>query len=115
MDDCIFCKLAAGEIPATVIYEDDDVIAFDDVNPQTPVHTLIIPKEHYHSLSDDVPAEILGKLFSKVSTVARLKGVEDSGYRVISNKGTDGRQTVFHLHIHILGGATMPIGMGPAD
>ncbi|MCL2530444.1 MAG: histidine triad nucleotide-binding protein [Coriobacteriia bacterium] len=115
MDDCIFCKLVAGEVPATVIYEDDDVIAFDDVNPQTPVHTLIIPKEHYHSLSDDVPPEILGKLFSKVPTVAKLKGVEESGYRIISNKGTDGRQTVFHLHIHILGGTTMPIGMGPAD
>jgi len=115
MDDCIFCKIAAGEIPAKVVYEDDDVIAFDDLNPQTPVHTLIIPKQHYHSLSDEVPPEVLGKLFSKVHTVAELKGVVERGYRVISNKGTDGRQTVFHLHVHILGGATMPIGMGPAD
>jgi len=115
MDDCIFCKIAAGEIPATVVYEDDDVIAFDDVNPQTPVHTLIIPKQHYHSLSDDVPPELLGKLFSKVRTVAELKGVGERGYRVITNMGLDGRQTVFHLHVHILGGATMPIGMGPAD
>ena len=115
MDDCIFCKIAAGEIPATVVYEDDDIIAFDDVNPQTPVHTLLIPKQHYHSLSDDVPPELLGKLFSAVKIVAERKGVDERGYRVITNKGLDGRQTVFHLHVHVLGGATMPIGMGPAD
>ena len=115
MDDCIFCKIVAGEIPATVVYEDDDVIAFDDVNPQTPVHTLVIPKQHYHSLSDDVPDEVLGKLFASIRKIAQIKGVDERGYRVITNKGSDGRQTVFHLHVHILGGATMPIGMGPAD
>lgn len=114
-DDCIFCKIAAGEIPSTVIYEDDEVIAFEDANPQTPVHTLLIPKDHYSSLSDEVPVELLGKLFAKVPEVATLKGVDEKGYRVIVNKGTDGRQTVFHLHIHILGGTTLPISMGPAD
>lgn len=115
MDDCIFCKIAAGEIPATVVYEDEDVIAFEDVNPQTPVHTLLIPKNHYTNLSSDIPAEVLGKLFSAVKTVAQIKGVDKQGYRIISNVGEDGRQTVFHLHIHILGGTTMPISMGPAD
>ena len=115
MENCIFCKIAAGELPATVVYEDDDVIAFEDLNPQVPVHTLLIPKQHYHSMSDDIPAEVLSKLFAKVKTVAQIKGVDESGYRIVSNRGEDGRQTVFHLHIHILGGTTLPISMGPAD
>lgn len=115
MEDCIFCKIASGEIPSTVVYEDDEVMAFEDNNPQTPVHTLLIPKKHYESLSDDIPPEVLGKLFSSVRTVARLKGIEGRGYRVVVNKGEDGRQTVFHLHLHILGGVAMPISMGPAD
>jgi histidine triad (HIT) family protein len=115
MSDCLFCKIASHEIPATVVYEDDDVIAFEDVNPQLPVHTLIIPKTHYAHIGDDVPAELLGKLFKTVGTVAKLKGIEDTGYRVVANTGTDGRQTVHHLHVHVLGGALMPIRMGPAD
>lgn len=115
MDDCIFCKIAAGEIPASIVYEDDDIIAFEDANPQTPVHTLLIPKKHYTNLSDDIPADLLGKLFSKVREVAALKGLDERGYRIVANTGEDGRQTVFHLHVHLLGGATMPITMGPAD
>ena len=115
MDDCVFCKIAAGQIPATVVYEDDDVIAFEDLNPQTPVHTLLIPKQHYTNLSDEIPPELLGKLFSKVREIAKIKGVEKDGYRVVANTGEDGRQTVFHLHIHLLGGASMPMTMGPAD
>ncbi|MDR0347366.1 MAG: histidine triad nucleotide-binding protein [Coriobacteriales bacterium] len=115
MSDCLFCKIVAREIPATVVYEDDCVIAFEDINPQLPVHTLIIPKAHYAHIGDNVPEEILGKLFGTVATIARLKGVDESGYRVIANTGEDGRQTVHHLHVHVLGGATMPIRMGPAD
>jgi histidine triad (HIT) family protein len=115
MSDCLFCKLIAGEIPAKVVYEDDDVLAFDDINPQLPVHTLIIPKTHYDHIGDDVPAETLGKIFSTVKKVAALKGVEESGYRIIANTGEDGRQTVHHLHVHVLGGAQLPIRMGPAD
>ena len=115
MSDCIFCKIAAGEIPATIVYEDDEILAFEDVNPQTPVHTLLIPRQHFDSISDDIPPELLGRLFSKVREVARIKGVDERGYRIIVNKGEDGRQTVHHLHIHLLGGATMPIFMGPAD
>lgn len=115
MEDCIFCKIAAGTIPATVVYEDEDIIAFEDANPQTPVHTLLIPKQHYTNLSDDIPPEVLGKLFSKVREVAALKGLDERGYRIVANAGEDGRQTVFHLHVHLLGGTTMPITMGPAD
>lgn len=115
MPDCLFCKLVAGEIPAQVVFEDDDVIAFDDINPQLPVHTLIIPKEHYAHIADDVPNELLGKIFATVKRVAELKGVDKTGYRVVANTGEDGRQTVHHLHVHVLGGALMPVRMGPAD
>ena len=115
MSDCIFCKIAAGEVPATVVFEDEDVLAFEDLNPQTPVHTLLIPKQHYHSLSDDIPPEVLGRLFSKVREVARIKGLGERGYRIVVNTGEDGRQTVHHLHVHLLGGSQLPIRMGPAD
>ncbi|MDR0350334.1 MAG: histidine triad nucleotide-binding protein, partial [Coriobacteriales bacterium] len=112
MSDCLFCKIAAHEIEANVVYEDDEVIAFEDVNPQLPVHTLIIPKKHYANIGDKVPEATLGHLFKTVETVARLKGVEESGYRIVANTGEDGRQTVHHLHVHVLGGALMPIRMG---
>jgi histidine triad (HIT) family protein len=115
MSECLFCKIAAHEIPADIVYEDDDVIAFEDVNPQLPVHTLIIPKKHYAHIGDDVPAHILGKVFGAVGTVARLKEVDKTGYRIVANTGEDGRQTVHHLHVHVLGGAFLPIRMGPAD
>ncbi|MCL1890883.1 MAG: histidine triad nucleotide-binding protein [Coriobacteriia bacterium] len=115
MTDCMFCKIAAGEISATVVYEDDDVIAFEDVNPQVPVHTLIIPKQHYANIGDDVPSEVLGKVFSTVKKVAELKGIEENGYRIVANTGDDARQTVHHLHVHVLGGMRLPIRMGPAD
>ena len=115
MRDCVFCKIAAGEISALVVYEDDDVIAFEDLNPQVPIHTLIIPKQHYAHIGDDVPPELLGKLFSAVKKVAELKGVAETGYRIIVNTGEDARQTVHHLHVHLLGGARLPIRMGPVD
>jgi histidine triad (HIT) family protein len=115
MNDCIFCKIASKEIPASIVYEDEYVIAFEDANPQVPVHTLLIPKEHYANIGDDVPPELLGKLFAKVGEIARIKAVDKSGYRIIANTGEDGRQTVHHLHIHILGGIVLPISMGPAD
>lgn len=111
MDDCIFCKIARGEIPSKAVYENDDVIAFDDLSPQAPVHTLVIPKEHYRNLSDDVPASVLAAVFSAVGEVAGIKGVDESGYRVIVNNGPDANQTVQHLHVHILGGRPMSHGM----
>ena len=105
--DCIFCKIGSHEIPTNVVYEDDDVIAFDDMEPLMPVHTLVIPKDHYRDLSDDVPPETLGTLFSKVAHVASLKGLAN-GYRLMVNTGEDASQSVKHLHVHILGGGLMP-------
>jgi len=111
MSDCIFCKIAAGEIPATLLYEDDHVVAFDDITPQAPVHTLIIPREHFVSLQEDIPTEVLAALFGSVKTVARVKGVAHSGYRVMVNCGPDANQTVPHLHVHLVGGRPMSHGM----
>ena len=111
MDDCLFCKMASGEIPVTTVYEDDTVMAFDDINPQAPVHTLIIPRRHYTNLNDDIPAEELAGIFGAVQHVARIKGVGASGYRVIINNGPDANQTVKHLHLHVLGGRSMAHGM----
>ncbi|ACV22248.1 histidine triad nucleotide-binding protein [Slackia heliotrinireducens] len=110
MSDCIFCKIANGEIPTTVVYEDDLVMAFEDANPQMPVHTLIVPKAHYANMNDDMPDELMGHLFNTVKKVAEIKGVAESGYRVIVNTGEDAQQVVKHLHIHVLGGAKMNEG-----
>ena len=111
MDECIFCKIGRGEIPAKVVYETDDLLAFDDIAPQAPVHTLIIPKAHYDGLSSSVPESLLGKLFCAVDTVAGIKGVRESGYRLIVNNGPDAKQSVQHLHLHVLGGRAMSEGM----
>lgn len=107
MSDCIFCKIAAHEIPSTVVYEDELVIAFDDLSPQAPVHTLVIPKEHYQDITDGVPAETLAAMVHAIGEVAKAKGL-DAGFRAISNKGADAGQTVMHFHMHVLGGE--PLG-----
>ena len=111
MDDCLFCRIARGEIPAAVVYEDEFVIAFDDITPQAPVHTLIIPRMHFNDMNDDIPAEQLAGLFSAVPRVAEVKGVAESGYRIIVNTGADANQTVRHLHIHVVGGRSLAHGM----
>ncbi|MBI5230635.1 MAG: histidine triad nucleotide-binding protein [Coriobacteriales bacterium] len=111
MEGCIFCKVASGEIPATFVYEDEFVVAFDDISPQAPVHTLIIPREHFEHLSDGVPEQVTMALFTAVPEVARRKGVLESGYRVIVNAGPDANQTVPHLHVHVIGGKAMSHGM----
>lgn len=110
MTDCIFCKIAAGEIPATIVYQDDDVVAFDDLAPQMPVHTLIIPREHHDNIGDNISDELMGKLFNTVKKVAEIKGIAESGYRVIVNTGDDAQQSVHHIHVHVLGGAPMNSG-----
>ena len=107
MDDCLFCKIIAGEIPSKKAYEDDLFYAFDDIEPETPIHTLVIPKQHYENLQDDVPEELLGKLMKVVPEVAKIKGVGESGYRSILNTGPASAATVGHLHVHILGGTKM--------
>ncbi len=109
-EDCIFCKIAAGEIPSTKVYEDDLVCAFEDLNPMMPVHVLIVPKEHHANIGDDIPDALMGHLFNTVKKVAELKGIAESGYRVIVNTGDDACQTVHHVHVHVLGGAKMNDG-----
>ena len=111
MCDCIFCKIANHEIPSTVVYEDDQVIAFDDLNPQAPVHTLVIPKKHYSDIADNVPAETMGAMAHAIQEVAKAKGLED-GFRVISNKGVNAGQTVMHFHMHVLGGKNLQLMPG---
>ena len=110
--DCIFCKIANGDIPSSIVYEDDKIIAFKDLNPQAPVHVLIVPREHIASMNDvnEENCEAIGYIFSKIPVVARLCGL-DKGYRVISNCGRDAGQTVFHIHFHLLGGKAMDEGL----
>lgn len=109
MDECIFCKIVNKEIPAKVVYEDDKILAFDDINPKAPVHVLLIPKEHYTSLND-IPEEnedLLGHILFKARQVAQKKGVKESGYRIVLNTARDSGQDVFHIHFHVLGGRRM--------
>ncbi len=111
VEECLFCRIASGEISANIVYEDDGVVAFDDISPQAPVHTLVIPRTHYDNMSDGVSPEAMAEVFGVVPEVARLKGVDESGYRVIVNNGPDANQTVGHLHVHIIGGSAMSHGM----
>lgn len=109
-DDCLFCKIVAGEVPSTKVYEDEHVYAFDDINPMMPVHTLIIPKNHYDNIADNVPAEELGHVFAAVQKVAEIKGVVEGGFRTLANTNDHSCQSVHHLHVHVLGGAQMNDG-----
>lgn len=111
MNDCVFCRIASGEVPARIVYQDDWVVAFDDIHPQAPVHTLVIPRSHHEHLADSVTRDLVAALFSAVPLVAAAKGIDESGYRVIVNAGRDANQTVSHLHVHVLGGRRMSHGM----
>jgi len=106
MNDCIFCKIASGEIPSTRVYEDDVCIAFDDLSPQAPTHILVIPREHIDSLDKAAPENkgMLGYLLLTSAEIARQRGFANDGYRVVINTNADGGQTVFHLHVHLLAG-----------
>lgn len=108
--DCIFCKIANHEIPSTIVYEDDKVVAFDDLNPQAPVHTLVIPKEHYENIIDGVPGDVLEAMTYAIGEVAKIKGL-DKGFRVIANTGAAAGQTVMHFHMHVLGGKDLGEGL----
>ncbi len=109
MLDCIFCRIAHHEIDSTIIFEDEDVIAFEDIDPQAPQHILIVPKRHINTLMElresDYP--ILQHIFSAAQHVATLLGIENSGFRVVINCNPDGGQTVYHLHAHLVGGRKM--------
>ena len=106
MSDCLFCRIIAGEIPSTKVYEDDQVYAFRDINPQAPVHVLIVPKKHMKNIlelaADDTGAA--EAVTRAIKTIAAQEGVAESGFRVITNSGKDGCQSVEHLHFHLLGG-----------
>ena len=106
--DCLFCKIVAGEIPSERVYEDDEVIAFRDINPRAPTHILVIPRRHVADAQHltDADGELLTRLFGAVRTLAAEAGLEN-GYRVVTNVGPDAGQTVFHLHLHLLGGRSM--------
>ena len=106
-DDCIFCRIAHHEVESVFVYEDDKVAAFKDANPLAPVHVLVVPKDHYENIVDDVPADLLAALMHGVGEVARITGVDRTGFRVIANTGDDAGQTVHHLHLHVLGGRIM--------
>ncbi|MBR6253672.1 MAG: histidine triad nucleotide-binding protein [Clostridia bacterium] len=105
MEDCIFCKIANGEI-GSLIYENEYVAAFDDLNPQAPVHSLIVPKKHIENIEalESEDEKYVVEIFKAIKEVAKLKGVSESGYRIISNCGKDAGQTVMHLHFHLLAG-----------
>ena len=111
--DCIFCKIISGEIPSTKVYEDDTVVAFNDLSPQAPVHVLIIPKEHIASCDEvtDENSAVVGHIFAVAAKIAKEKGLTN-GYRVVNNCGEEGGQTVHHLHFHLMGGRqfTWPAG-----
>ena len=106
MSECIFCKIVARTIPAALVYEDDVVVAFDDINPQAPTHTLVIPRKHVASIAElqDSDVGLLGRLMLAGNKIAKQKGIADAGYRIVINTGAHGGQSVFHLHLHILGG-----------
>lgn len=106
MPDCLFCRLAAGEIPATIVYQDEHVVAFKDINPQAPTHLLVIPRRHISTLNELTPDDdqIVGEVTRRAAALAREHGHADRGYRVVFNCNADAGQTVFHIHMHLLGG-----------
>jgi len=107
--DCLFCKMAAGELPADIVYEDQDVVAFRDISPQAPTHVLIVPRKHVATINDLSEEENgdINQLFLAAAKIARDEGIADDGYRVTMNCNAAAGQTVFHLHLHLLGGRSM--------
>lgn len=112
MNDCLFCKIIAGEIPSTKVYENDKVYAFRDINPQAPVHVLIVPKTHVANVIEGVAAGLMDDLLKAAVEIAKQEGIDKSGFRLLTNCGKDGAQSVNHLHLHLLGGAQLAEKMG---
>ncbi len=109
MSDCLFCKIIAGDIPAKKVYEDQDVLAFEDISPKAPTHVLVIPKKHIPTLNDleegDNP--VMGRIFQAAKQIARQQGIDQSGYRTVFNVNQGAGQAVFHIHLHVLGGRAL--------
>ena len=111
MDDCIFCKIVNKEIPSSIVYEDNEILAFRDINPAAPVHILVIPKKHISSLVDLSKEDelLIGKIYTVINKIAKQEEIDQKGFRVVVNCGEDGGQEVKHLHFHILGGKKLGI------
>ncbi len=109
MENCIFCKIIAGEIPSAKVYEDDDMLIFKDIEPKAKIHLLCVPKEHFAYLAelDEKRAALVGRMLQKIASMQKALGIEN-GYRLVVNQGENAGQTVHHLHVHILGGETLP-------
>lgn len=109
MADCLFCKIARKEVPATLVFEDEDVVALEDINPQAPVHVLVIPRRHIPTLNDLTPADdaLLGKMSRVSARIAAERGVAEAGWRSVVNVNREGGQLVFHVHMHCMGGRPM--------
>jgi histidine triad (HIT) family protein len=115
MSDCVFCKIVGGEIPCARVYEDDKILAFDDIHPMAPVHVVIIPKNHIPTLMDidtEKKTDIMNNLIAAAQKVAQIKGIAASGFRTAINCNADGGQVVFHLHVHVLGGRKLQDELG---
>ena len=112
--DCIFCQIVAGNVPSEIVYQDEEVIAFRDINPQAPTHLIIIPKKHIHSLAHLSEAEspLVGQMIIIANQLAREEGIFESGYRLVMNCGKEGGQLVPHLHLHLLGGKNLSDALG---
>jgi histidine triad (HIT) family protein len=113
MEDCIFCKIANGTIPSRKVYENEDAVAFDDINPMAPVHVIIIPKKHIPTMLDvtKTDSSLIDSMFNAAREVARVKGVNERGFRVVINCNKEGGQVIFHLHMHLLGGKKLKDGL----
>jgi len=111
MEDCIFCKIVAGSIPCTKVYEDDQVLAFDDIHPAAPVHVVVVPKEHVATLLDikGENTKLLAPLVHGVQEVARVKGIDQRGFKTVINTNKEGGQVIFHVHVHVVGGGKLRI------
>ena len=109
MADCIFCKIVAKQIPSQIVYEDESILAFKDIHPMAPVHILVIPKKHILNVNDITEQDeaMIGKIFSVVKKLAAEMGVAETGFRVVTNSGSDGGQEVDHLHFHLIGGRNL--------
>jgi histidine triad (HIT) family protein len=112
--NCLFCKIISGDIPGTIVYRDDDTTAFRDINPVAPTHIVIVPNRHIDSVNalEKIDETLMGHLFTVAGKLAKSEGIDQTGYRVIANTGPDGGQTVFHLHVHLIGGQRMKHRMG---
>ncbi len=109
MTDCLFCRIAAGRIPAKIVYEDEQVVAFEDINPQAPVHILVIPKKHIATSLDLQPEDLplIGSMFDAATRIARERKIAARGFRLLMNTNREAGQTVYHIHLHLLGGRQM--------